>query len=101
MLDGKNSTAELNGDVMRTFFAVVSQEPTLLATTVRDNIKFGFDTASEQQVIDAAKMANAHEFVSAFKDGYDTLVGERGVVLSGGQKQRIAIARAVIRFVCC
>lgn len=76
---------------------LISQEPVLFASTVRENIRYGRPTAHDAHVYDAAKTANAHEFVSSFPDGYDTLVGERGLALSGGQKQRIAIARAVIK----
>ncbi|CAL1536178.1 unnamed protein product [Lymnaea stagnalis] len=75
--------------------AMVSQEPTLFACSIKDNIAYGRE-ATDEEVIEAAKQANAHEFVSEFEMGYDTLVGERGVRLSGGQKQRIAIARALI-----
>jgi ATP-binding cassette subfamily B protein len=64
---------------------------------VRDNILFGRQDASEEEVIAAAKVANAHGFISSLSDGYDTLIGERGVKLSGGQKQRLSIARAVLK----
>ena len=73
------------------------QEPTLFSGTVFDNIRYGLPTASEFEVIEAAKMANAHNFITELKDGYETKVGERGASLSGGQKQRIAIARAIIK----
>ena len=62
-----------------------------------DNIRYGKPSASDFDVIDAAKMANAHQFISCLRDGYNTQVGERGAALSGGQKQRIAIARAIIK----
>jgi ATP-binding cassette, subfamily B, bacterial len=65
--------------------------------SVRENILFGRPDASEADVITAAKIANAHGFISALSDGYDTLIGERGVKLSGGQKQRLSIARAVLK----
>ncbi len=65
--------------------------------TIRENIRYGRLDASDEDVVDAAKKANAHEFISKLRDGYDTLVGERGVKLSGGQRQRIAIARAIIK----
>ncbi|XP_061197341.1 uncharacterized protein LOC133205527 [Saccostrea echinata] len=75
--------------------SMVSQEPTLFASSIKDNIAYGC-RATDQEVEAVAKQANAHEFISTFEDGYNTLVGERGVRLSGGQKQRIAIARALI-----
>ncbi|XP_050366062.1 putative ABC transporter B family member 8 [Argentina anserina] len=77
--------------------ALVSQEPVVYSGTIRDNIMFGKLDASENEVVEAARAANAHEFISALKEGYETECGERGVQLSGGQKQRIAIARAILR----
>ncbi|XP_048321099.2 putative ABC transporter B family member 8 [Ziziphus jujuba] len=77
--------------------ALVSQEPVIYSGTIRDNIMFGKLDASENEIVEAARAANAHEFISSLKDGYETECGERGVQLSGGQKQRIAIARAIIR----
>jgi len=73
------------------------QETTLFAATVRENIAFGRPEASQEEIEAAAGVAAAHEFIISFADGYDTVVGERGVTLSGGQKQRIAIARALLR----
>ncbi|KAI0208235.1 ABC transporter B family member 25 [Lamellibrachia satsuma] len=73
---------------------MVSQEPTLFACSIKDNIAYGRDGSSEE-VIETAKQANAHCFIETFEESYDTLVGERGVRLSGGQKQRVAIARAL------
>nr|XP_043627252.1 putative ABC transporter B family member 8 [Erigeron canadensis] len=87
----------LNIEWYRKHMALVSQEPVLYSGTIRDNIFFGKPDASENELIEAAKAANAHSFISSLKDGYDTECGERGVQLSGGQKQRIAIARAIIR----
>ncbi|XP_071440546.1 mitochondrial potassium channel ATP-binding subunit isoform X1 [Hetaerina americana] len=75
----------------------IGQEPILFATTIRENIRYGHPNATDEQVVEAAKMANAHEFIQSFPNGYDTIVGERGVTVSGGQKQRIAIARALIK----
>jgi ATP-binding cassette subfamily B protein len=65
--------------------------------TISENIRYGRLDATQEEVIDAAKKANAHEFISQLPDGYETLVGERGVKLSGGQRQRVAIARAIIK----
>jgi ABC transporter fused permease/ATP-binding protein len=81
---------------LRRALAMVAQEPVLFSGTIRDNIGYGKRDASAAEIERAAVDANAHEFVSGFPDGYDTLVGERGVKLSGGQKQRIAIARALV-----
>ncbi|KAG8376062.1 hypothetical protein BUALT_Bualt09G0024500 [Buddleja alternifolia] len=82
----------------RKHMALVSQEPVIYAGSIRDNIMLGkLDDASENEVVEAARAANAHDFISALENGYETECGERGVQLSGGQKQRIAIARAIIR----
>lgn len=75
----------------------INQEPVLFGTSVMENIRFGKPEAPDADVISAAKQANAHGFITGFPDGYNTVVGERGVTLSGGQKQRIAIARALIK----
>ena len=72
------------------------QDTILFAATIRENITFGRPDASEDEIIQAAKDAQAHEFISAMPEGYDTPVGERGVTLSGGQKQRLSIARALL-----
>lgn len=81
---------------LRRHIAIVSQEPVLFSGTIRDNIAYGRPEASRHDVEKAAMDAHAHGFVTAFSQGYDTLVGERGVQLSGGQRQRIAIARALL-----
>jgi ATP-binding cassette subfamily B protein len=81
----------------RRLIALVPQDPVIFATTARENIRFGRPEASDAEVEAAAKAAAAHEFLSALPEGYETYVGERGVMLSGGQKQRIAIARAILR----
>ncbi|XAR53383.1 hypothetical protein NMG60_11021921 [Bertholletia excelsa] len=81
----------------RRHMALVSQEPVIYSGSIRDNIAFGKLEASESEILEAARAANAHEFISSLKDGYGTECGERGVQLSGGQKQRIAMARAIIR----
>ncbi|XP_049787869.1 mitochondrial potassium channel ATP-binding subunit isoform X1 [Schistocerca cancellata] len=75
----------------------INQEPVLFATSVMENIRYGRPDATDHEVIAAAKMANADEFITAFPNGYSTVVGERGVTVSGGQKQRIAIARALLK----
>ncbi|PPS00076.1 hypothetical protein GOBAR_AA20600 [Gossypium barbadense] len=83
---------------LRKHIALVSQEPTLFAGTIRENIAYGAsDETDEAEIIEAARAANCHDFISGLKDGYHTWCGERGVQLSGGQKQRSAIARAILR----
>lgn len=77
--------------------SLVPQDPVIFATSARENIRFGRPGATDAEVEEAARTAAAHDFLSALPEGYDTYVGERGVMLSGGQKQRIAIARAVLR----
>ncbi|HEY63453.1 MAG TPA: ABC transporter ATP-binding protein [Caldilineae bacterium] len=81
---------------LRRQIGVVLQDTLLFATTIRENIAYGRPDASEEEIIAAAKAAHAHEFIISFPDGYDTMVGERGITLSGGQRQRIAIARALL-----
>jgi ABC-type multidrug transport system fused ATPase/permease subunit len=83
--------------VPRQRIGVVTQDPTLFSGTILSNITYGVPDSTKEQAIEAAKQANAHDFISSFPDGYETEVGERGVQLSGGQKQRIAISRAIIR----
>ncbi|CAN6237389.1 unnamed protein product [Urochloa humidicola] len=82
---------------LRKHIGLVSQEPTLFAGTIRENIVYGNETASGEEIENAARSANAHEFISSLEDGYGTWCGERGVQLSGGQKQRVAIARAILK----
>jgi ATP-binding cassette subfamily B multidrug efflux pump len=83
-------------DALRAQVGIALQEAVLFSGTVRDNIRYGRPEATEEEVIAAATAAQAHDFILAFPDGYDTVVGQRGVNLSGGQKQRIAIARALL-----
>ena len=82
---------------LRSKIGIVSQEPALFATSIIENIRFGCPSASTEEIIEAAKLANAHEFILSFPDAYETYVGEKGVQMSGGQKQRIAIARAILK----
>ncbi|MBE3639759.1 ABC transporter transmembrane domain-containing protein [Mangrovicoccus algicola] len=84
-------------DAFRRNLALVPQEPVIFADTARANIRFGRPDATDAEVEAAARAAAAHDFVAALPEGYDTYLGERGVMLSGGQKQRIAIARAILR----
>jgi len=95
-LDGQDLRT-LSPTSLRHQIGHVSQEPTLFSGTVADNIAYGAHSCTEEDIIHAAKQANAHHFISEFPDGYQTQVGERGLSLSGGQKQRIAIARAIIK----
>jgi ABC-type multidrug transport system fused ATPase/permease subunit len=81
---------------LRREIGIVSQDPFLFSATVRENIAFGASDASDEDVVRAATLAQAHEFVSELPEGYDTVIGERGITLSGGQRQRLAIARALI-----
>jgi ATP-binding cassette subfamily B protein len=96
VIDGQNIAGVRIAD-LRQAIAYVPQEPIMFHRSIRENIRYGQLDASDEAVIDAAKKANAHEFIIKLPEGYDTMVGERGVKLSGGQRQRIAIARAVIK----
>jgi len=88
---------DLQRDEFRKVISMVPQDPVIFAASASDNIRFGRPDATDAEVEAAAKAAAAHDFISALPDGYDSYVGERGVMLSGGQKQRIAIARAILR----
>lgn len=98
-----NDVKTLNLQHLRSNIGIVTQEPNLFDCSIKDNIMYGIINAEEdeqilmQKIIQAAKNANIHDFISNLPQGYDTMVGERGTQLSGGQKQRIAIARALIR----
>ncbi|XP_012280493.1 multidrug resistance protein homolog 49 isoform X1 [Orussus abietinus] len=96
LLDGVD-IAKLNVSWFRSYIGLVGQEPVLFDTTIRENIRYGNENVTEEEMIKAAKEANAHDFISKLPEGYDSPVGERGSQLSGGQKQRIAIARALVR----
>jgi len=96
LLDGRD-IRELKMDSLRQQISIVLQDVFLFYGTVRENILFGRPNATETEIIAAAQAANAHEFILDLPDGYDTLIGERGVKLSGGQKQRLSIARAVLK----
>lgn len=87
---------ELSLAELRRSLAIVAQEPVLWAGTIRDNIAYGNADATDEDIERAARDANAHEFITRFPDGYQTIIGERGTKLSGGQKQRIALARALV-----
>ncbi|XP_072175319.1 ATP-dependent translocase ABCB1-like [Diadema setosum] len=96
-LDG-NDLRNLNVGWLRSSMSIVSQEPVLFACSIRDNISYSVEESlSQEEVENAAKMANIHDFIVSLPQGYDTLVGEKGTQLSGGQKQRVAIARALAR----
>ena len=96
MVGGKDIRT-LNLKWLRNHIGVVSQEPVLFDTTIAENIRFGREDATMEDIEQAAKNANAYDFISKFPDGFNTQVGERGTQMSGGQKQRIAIARALVR----
>jgi len=96
LLDGEN-IRNYTLKSLRQNIGIVQQDVYLFSGTVFENIRYGRPTATREEVVEAAKRAGAHEFISALKDGYDTYVGERGVKLSGGQKQRISIARVFLK----
>jgi len=95
-LDGV-SLADMSRHEFRRELSLVPQDPVIFAASARDNIRFGRLDATAAEIEAAARAANAHAFITGLPEGYDTYVGERGVMLSGGQKQRIAIARAILR----
>lgn len=95
LVDGVD-VRDWNLETLRRQISVIEQDIFLFSRTVAENIAFGRPDATREEIIAAAKLAQAHDFIMEFKDGYDTIVGERGVTLSGGQRQRIAIARAFL-----
>lgn len=96
LIDGQD-TASVSRRSLRQAIGVVFQEPALFSGSIAENIAYGVPAASRRQIQEAAKAANAHDFISGFADGYDSQIGERGLKLSGGQKQRLAIARALLK----
>lgn len=92
-----NNLDDISLSAGRSFFALVPQDAILFNMSIMDNIRMGRLDATEAEIIKAAKMANAHQFIIEFTDGYDTVVGEKGMSVSGGQRQRIAIARAILK----
>ena len=95
-IDGQD-ISKITQDSLRRNIAVVPQEPALFHRTIRENIAYGKPDATDEEIIEVAKKAQAHDFIVELEKGYDTLVGERGIKLSGGQKQRVAIARAMLK----
>lgn len=96
LIDGQE-IAKVTQDSLRQSIALVPQDPVLFHRSLLDNIRYGRRDATEEEVIEAAKLAHCHEFITHFPEGYATLVGERGIKLSGGERQRIAIARAILK----
>jgi subfamily B ATP-binding cassette protein MsbA len=95
-IDG-NDLRDVDTNSYRSLFGVVSQETILFNDTIENNIKYGCEGAGREDVINAAKQANAYNFIMSQPQGFDTVTGDRGVALSGGERQRVAIARALIR----
>ena len=95
-IDGQN-IAKCTQDSLRQNIALISQEPSLFNRSIRENIAYGKPNATEEEIYEAAKIANIHDFIIKLPDGYESRVGERGVMLSGGERQRIAIARAILK----
>jgi len=96
LIDGQN-IADVTKSSLRQHLAYVSQQPYLFEGSIRDNIRYGRPEATDAEIEDAARLANAHDFILAQPQGYDTPVGENGITLSGGQRQRLSIARALVR----
>ncbi len=96
LIDGTD-IASVTQESLRNAISIVPQEPLLFHRTIRENIAYGNPNASQEEVVAAAKSAQAHDFIERLPDGYDAMVGERGIKLSGGERQRIAIARAILK----
>ena len=96
LIDGKN-IKDMKLSSLRNIIGTVQQEVYMFSGTVRENIIYGKPDATDEEMIQAAKLAGAHDFISKLSDGYDTFIGERGTMLSGGQKQRISIARVFLK----
>jgi len=96
LIDGRDIRS-IDLKTLRSSIGIVLQESILFSGTIRDNICWGNENATEEEIIEVTKIAQAYDFIMSFPDGFDTLIGQRGVNLSGGQKQRLAIARAIIK----
>jgi ATP-binding cassette subfamily B protein len=96
LFDGRD-IREYTLDSLRKQLGVALQDSVLFAVPVRENIRFGSQDASEEEIVDAARLVNAHDFIEELPQGYETILGERGATLSGGQRRRIALARAALR----
>ncbi len=96
LIDGKN-VKDVSIHSLRSLIGNVNQEAILFNDTFYNNITFGVENATMEQVIEAAKIANAHDFIMETEKGYDTMIGDRGGRLSGGQRQRVSIARAILK----
>lgn len=95
-IDGKD-IRDLTLESLRNQIGIVQQDVYLFCGTIKENIAYGKPNASMDEIVDAARKANIHDFIESLPDGYDTFVGERGTRLSGGQKQRISIARVFLK----
>ena len=96
LIDGQD-ISQVTQDSLRSQLSLVPQDPILFHRSLMENIRYALTSAPDGQIIEAAKKAHAHEFISSFSQGYNTLVGERGIKLSGGERQRVAIARAILK----
>jgi ATP-binding cassette subfamily B protein len=96
LIDGQD-ISKIKQDDLRRNISYVPQDPILFHRSLRENIAYGKSDASQEEIVAASKAANAHDFITSLPEGYDTLVGERGIKLSGGERQRVAIARAMLK----